>query len=149
MRILKLRIAWSVACGLACVLLIVLWVRSYWQLDEVQVPLSSSSQFTMQSFAGSIWMFTEGKIRSSIGWRLRHKSVDDLLEITGMEIMPPRAIFGMGPGNLQVPYWFLAPAFATSAAFPWLRWRFSLGTLLIATTLVAVVLGLVVWLTSR
>ena len=31
-------------------------------------------------------------------------------------------------------------------AFPWLRWRFSLRTLLIATTLVAVVLGLIVWL---
>ena len=28
---------------------------------------------------------------------------------------------------------------------PWLRWRFSLRTLLIATTLVAVVLGLIVW----
>ena len=29
MRFRKLRIAWSVACGIACVLLIVLWVRSY------------------------------------------------------------------------------------------------------------------------
>jgi len=29
---------------------------------------------------------------------------------------------------------------------PWLRWRFSLRTLLITTTLVAVVLGLIVWL---
>ena len=29
---------------------------------------------------------------------------------------------------------------------PWLRWKFSLRTLLIATTLIAVVLGLVVWL---
>ena len=31
MRFRKLRIAWSVACGIACVLLIVLWVRSYWR----------------------------------------------------------------------------------------------------------------------
>src|SRR4051812_7318078 len=30
MRFPKLRIAWSVFCGLACVLLVVLWVRSYW-----------------------------------------------------------------------------------------------------------------------
>ena len=29
MRFRKLRIAWSVGCGIACVLLIVLWVRSY------------------------------------------------------------------------------------------------------------------------
>ena len=36
---------------------------------------------------------------------------------------------------------------ATLAAVPWIhaRWRFSLRTLLIATTLVAVVLGLVVY----
>ncbi len=34
---------------------------------------------------------------------------------------------------------------AALAALPWLRWRFSLRTLLIATTLVAVVLGLIMW----
>ena len=33
MRFRKLRIAWSVVCGVACVLLIVLWVRSYSQTD--------------------------------------------------------------------------------------------------------------------
>lgn len=32
------------------------------------------------------------------------------------------------------------------AALPWLSWRYSLRTLLIATTLIAVVLGLIVWL---
>ena len=31
MRFRKLRIAWSVVCGLVAVLLIVLWVRSYWR----------------------------------------------------------------------------------------------------------------------
>src|SRR5690349_16231471 len=31
----KLRIAWSVVWGLAAVLLIVLWVRSYWSADTV------------------------------------------------------------------------------------------------------------------
>jgi hypothetical protein len=35
MRYLKLRIAWSAFCCIACVLLIVLWVRSYWQRDGV------------------------------------------------------------------------------------------------------------------
>jgi hypothetical protein len=31
----KLRIAWSVCWALACVLLIVLWVRSYWWFDDL------------------------------------------------------------------------------------------------------------------
>jgi len=34
MRFRKLRIAWSVLCAIACVVLIVLWVRSYSRLDE-------------------------------------------------------------------------------------------------------------------
>jgi hypothetical protein len=47
------------------------------------------------------------------------------------------------------PHWFVVLLFTTLAAAPWLFkicWRFSLRTLLIATTLVAVVLGLIVWL---
>src|SRR6185295_8758219 len=36
-RFRKLRIAWAVFWGLACVLLIVLWVRSYWGVDLVNV----------------------------------------------------------------------------------------------------------------
>ena len=37
MRFRKLRIAWSVVWGLACVLLIALWVRSYWYWDDVTI----------------------------------------------------------------------------------------------------------------
>jgi branched-subunit amino acid ABC-type transport system permease component len=47
-----------------------------------------------------------------------------------------------------LPHWFIAGFFAAFAATTWvrqLRWRFSLRTLLIATTLVAVVLGAIVW----
>jgi competence protein ComGC len=43
-----------------------------------------------------------------------------------------------------VPMWFLVFSTATLATAPWLRWHFSLRTLLIATTLLALVLGLVV-----
>src|SRR3954454_7670294 len=35
MQFRKLRLAWSVACGVACVLLILLWVRSYWWEDTL------------------------------------------------------------------------------------------------------------------
>ena len=48
--------------------------------------------------------------------------------------------------DLILPHWFLAVAAITLAGVPWLRWsaRFSLRTLLIATTLVAAVLGMAV-----
>jgi hypothetical protein len=56
--------------------------------------------------------------------------------------------FGRLPNGLYVPHWFLVLLATTFATLPWIRyfeWRFSLRTLLIATTLVAVVLGLIVW----
>jgi hypothetical protein len=58
---------------------------------------------------------------------------------------------GFGAGGrvpnylLMFPHWFLVLLSAAFATAPWIRWRFSLRTLLIATTLVAVVLGLIVW----
>ncbi len=42
---------------------------------------------------------------------------------------------------------FLSVALAAVPWHPWWSWRFSLRTMLIVTALVAVVLGMVVWLT--
>jgi hypothetical protein len=49
--------------------------------------------------------------------------------------------------DIIVPHGLGAMVFAMLATAPWIRWssRFSLRTLLIATTLVALVLGLIVW----
>lgn len=48
---------------------------------------------------------------------------------------------------IMMPHWFAVLAAATLAALPWLPFkRFSLRTLLIAITAVALVLGLAVWL---
>jgi len=46
---------------------------------------------------------------------------------------------------LTLPHWLMALLSASLASVPWISQRFSLRTLLIATTLIAVVLGLVVW----
>jgi hypothetical protein len=44
----------------------------------------------------------------------------------------------------RVPYWLLLLLATTITATPWIKWRFSLRTLLIVTTLVAVTLAIVV-----
>jgi hypothetical protein len=46
---------------------------------------------------------------------------------------------------LRCPHWFAATTISFLATAPWIRWRFSLRTLFIATTLVTVALGLIVW----
>jgi hypothetical protein len=52
--------------------------------------------------------------------------------------------WALGP-IIQVPQWFLLCIIAPLASVSWLPWRFSLRTLLIAMTLIAVVLGAVMW----
>jgi hypothetical protein len=53
-------------------------------------------------------------------------------------LRPPRLL------RIHCPHW-LGVVFCVCLSFvPWLPWRFSLRTLLIATTLLAVVLGLIV-----
>jgi hypothetical protein len=46
---------------------------------------------------------------------------------------------------LVFPHRFLLLIFAIFAAVPWIRWQFSLRTLLIATMVVALLLGAIVW----
>ena len=55
MRYRKLRIAWSVVMGIACVLLIVLWVRSYWIQYIVRVPVTSERSIAASSEVGHLW----------------------------------------------------------------------------------------------
>jgi hypothetical protein len=67
----------------------------------------------------------------------------------------PPPVWGFGAATsggiislLFLPYWpvvLLASTLAVLGVLPWLRWRFSLRTLLIATTLVALVLGAIVY----
>jgi hypothetical protein len=143
MRYRKLRISWSVACVIACVLLIVLWVRSYWWADFCEKSFSTY-WFKMESFCGQS-VFKYGHIENE-PWRLRSYPTD---EMVSQDFLRERGIpkFELGRGVLLVPYWSLSGLAAFLAAFPWLPFkRFSLRTLLIATTLVALVLGLIVWL---
>lgn len=68
-----------------------------------------------------------------------------------------RGLFGFGiitsPPTLTfcAPHWFLILLALSSAAIPWsgLKWRFGLRTVLIAMTLAAVGLGLVVYAAGR
>jgi hypothetical protein len=56
--------------------------------------------------------------------------------------------YGVLRDGVYMPHWFLVVGFAVLSAVPWIEhihWRFTLRTLLIATTLVAIVLGLIVW----
>jgi hypothetical protein len=83
-------------------------------------------------------------------WKVWSRSIEDWLGhepvVNEQFDFPPHQGLRVGGGVLWVPHWFPFVITATVAAAPWIRWRFSLRTLLIAMTLVAVVLGTLVWL---
>jgi hypothetical protein len=142
MRFRRLRIAWSVGCGIACSLLIVLWVRSYWRQDSFSYR-ASTFDLTIaarQGETGFMWTKTDFPIPSALlGISARSKPIDGLINHR-------RFIWQKNSGLIWAPIWALALFVGLLSAAPWIRQRFTLRTLLVATALIAVVLGLIVWL---
>jgi hypothetical protein len=153
MRFHKLRIAWSVAWGLAAVLLIVLWVRSYWYLDGVGLRLSTDREVTVFSTYGrlNLTAFADSRAGNFL-YRTSHEIYSKQWQKSFPNKPEPNVtqnwrcgITKSGNFVLILPHSFAALLILPLAALPWIR-RFTLRTLLVATTLVAVVLGLTVWL---
>jgi hypothetical protein len=152
MRFRKLRIAFSVTCLIACALLIVLWVRSYWQADTV-IMVSQSSVIGFGSGRGSLAASLSDRVLGYFDqtWYIASDAIGSSRGFGSQYLPGNRKVFGFGitqqPSftSIYVPCWLCVSFFATLAAAPWIRWRFTLRTLLIATTMVAVVLGLIVY----
>jgi hypothetical protein len=158
-----LRIAWTVFCGLACVLLVVVWVRSYWRIDSATMWISGHGQvgalslkqrLTISYVNESLFSDRWRDRLESQSWRVYSNTIED--EFSGSEIGAHSGLpknqsfvfqnFGGNGYRVVIPHWFLILLGTSFATIPWLRWRFSLRTLLIATTLIAVMLGTIVWL---
>jgi hypothetical protein len=153
MRFRKLRIVWSVACGLLAVLLVVLCVRSYWWsympiYRRGQTIVAVGAVRGIACFHWRTWQpfVTVG---NPLGWDL----VGGAAETMASGLKPVEWRRDTDPSTVSalfvsVPCWYCVTVLATLVAVPWLRYRFSLRTLLIATTLVAMVLGLIVWMSQ-
>jgi hypothetical protein len=147
----KLRITWTVFCGIAAVLVIVLWVRSYWWSDAIKFPRTPLLLLT--TFDGRICMTSYEVMipQSQSGWAPGWGYLSGPIDELEPEMARSSVWYYFPAFNGTVftfPYWLPVLLAIVFAGVPWLRrpqWHFSLRTLLIATTLVAVVLGLIVW----
>jgi hypothetical protein len=133
----KLGIAFSAVCVIVCVLLIALWPRSYRWADSVM-----GLPFIFGSCQGNV-LINERVTVTHVEPGTTELTVQHPLGIQSL-LIEGMAFRRLGEG-LAIPYWFLVIAAAMCAATPLLRWRFSLRTLLIATTLVALLLGAIVY----
>ena len=154
MKYRKLRIAWSVFWSIAAVLLIVLGVRSYWRYDLMRRVTRWSTKLVhteVCSECGSIGFTVEDALyRIDLqALQVRHWGHESYP--SGGRMRPgwnptqdPRFPMPSFRYHIVLPHWLLAFLLAAFAAVPWMR--FSLRTLLIATTRVAMVLGALVLL---
>ena len=143
-----LRIAWSVWWGILCLLLIALWVRSFGTWDRC-FRTGKNHGMQLNSMVGHVVLIVAERPKEYIPFFIAHVPTEDRFE-TKFDKNFLGFNFEYRPGRLllDVPFWFVVLISVAMAATPWARhlsWRFSLRTFLIAITLVAVVLGLVVW----
>src|SRR5689334_2392731 len=108
MRYRKLRIAWSVGCGVVAALLCVLWMRSYWSKDLLSGHIANR-WFVFESVEGHVAYRSQdnaGGIRMTWG-------IDSWVRTSRW--------FGVRMNyDLLLQYWSLTFACAVLAAMPWL-----------------------------
>jgi hypothetical protein len=142
MRFRKLRIAWSVGCGLLTMLLVVLWVRSYTWMDRTEVI----ARHVLTSMRGRLFLDTPTDIESKSGATPNLATYFASPHFGKIYSLPFDAMLvTTRPGGADIAIWVPALLVTVIAAVPWIPKRFSLRTLLLATTLLAVVLGLIVY----
>ena len=151
MRFRKLRIAWSVLWGAVAVLVCVLWVAHRKSRDWIAIPMSHESGVVFFSGTGRVAAaldFGGGIAQSDILQFFLAEECAPGFTSKSELLFPEISVFQKDDGLilLAVPNWQLVALSVSVATVPWLRWRFSLRTLLIATAVVAVGLGMVVWL---
>src|SRR5688572_24972679 len=95
MRFRKLRIAWSVAWGIACLLLIVLWMRSYWYIDYMNTYTSSERSVSFSSRFGVIVAFAYVNSEPHAGSDIRFQSIAIARILSPLYNLEPDSIFAI------------------------------------------------------
>jgi hypothetical protein len=136
--LLSLRIGFSVVFGAGSVLMAALAVRSFWYLDGVYCRYGSINSLKGHVICRLIDVPTNGPVQ------FFSQNLDEARE-AGTLFVAPKYCFQLHsqPVGLEfvLPHWLLVLVSGSLAVAPLVYWRFSLRTLLIGTTIVAVVLG--------
>jgi hypothetical protein len=140
-----LRIAVTALCLTACVLLVALWVRSYWRLDILEKQTGIVA-VQISSVIGRIGVAHLDPRTYVIGKSYLSVAAGDAAEWRKGGDSGFAYYDDVSMAALVVPHWLPALLSAALGVIPWISrsWRFSLRTLLIAMTLAAVGLGIIV-----
>ncbi|HEX2474343.1 MAG TPA: hypothetical protein VHK01_06350 [Lacipirellulaceae bacterium] len=131
--------------SLACALVAALWVRSYRAEDRASGNYSNSTGVRLYSSRG--WVVCSKNSNQKYPWSLELGS-DFWLQPGDARLnfsIPSEFFRGAAFASISIPHWFLVLGSVGLVATSWPRksYRYSLRSLLIATTLIAIVLSLV------
>jgi hypothetical protein len=150
-RIRKLRIAWSTAWLLLAAALCVLWWRSYWKLDMLTKCDVHHIKTTIGSQSGEVYLDRYDLTRSPRysapnifwgayqipihGWKI---VTEESRAVPKLELRWRRNADGFFVG---VPHIYIVMSVIVAGLMPQLASRYSVRSILIATALFAVLLG--------
>src|SRR4051812_996193 len=114
LRLRKLRIAWSVFWGLACVLVLVLWMRSYWYAESVIWSRSEGPMFWFRSELGEATFMFEATPqemrRIDAGWTYLNEVRTHSYRTQQQSWVDGQFRWGTPVANrvrVTAPFWFL------------------------------------------
>jgi hypothetical protein len=126
------------------VLLVVLWARSYWRWDS-----ASYNSIGAGSGQGIIVLAFDSCGRE--GWWRASSYYENDIEESARPLSTRAFDWKAEPGcfALFFAHWLLLVPALLLTVVPWMRWQFSMRTLLIGMTVVAVMLGIAMWAAHR
>ena len=149
MKYRKLKIASSVVCGVLCLPVIALWVRSYEFKDSIWLS-GTNHGLQINSLTGhfAVYIITRPSPNSKF---VPSQTAHDQISGRWVEMFDKNVLgfyFGRNGRELRidVPHWFCVLVIVMVGVVAWrIEWRFSLRTLLIGMAAVAIFLGLILW----
>jgi hypothetical protein len=134
-------------------LLIALWQRSYHETDSFRLPfLSGAKVVSLDSKDAVLYVSASGSGGASLQPYLKYPRKverdvwETVCQVNSWGFGAFQDLKWINTTTIVLPHWLAVLLTLTVATLPWIKWspHFSLRTLLLATTFVAAVLGLVV-----
>ena len=148
----QVRIAFAILFGIICVLSVVFWIRSYYRYQALFVK-QNTTVYALGAYGGYMCASIRPAHSKSTTWRINDWPMDKNRGVVAQHAKSTN-IFGFGGEKyheglavLAVPAWFVSIGSGGASLLLWRRKTisFTIRNLLIATALVAALLGLIVY----
>lgn len=157
MRFKKTRVVISSLFGILCLLMIALWARSYTSGIALFVQISKTRVMLVGSELGGVYFSTADNSSGDRFYEVRTSAVDEQTQNRWKSLPWSARVFqfkvfrGLAVTSILLPHSLFVTATLLASIAPWLsylHWRFSVKTVLIVTTLIALLLGWIMYFTQ-